>query len=230
MVDASQAQAAITKAENFVNNQLPSTLEDLRQKFEDSFLSKIPMIGDAIGWLWNKILDLADKVRQKVSEMLKNARVPFIFDEYDDKWIQIHKKMKGDGGVAATLQLNVDGSEKFWGGDAGGAYKEGVSRQPTAADSIGSTASSIAAACTSIRNAGFTFYIAMAAALVLVIVALATAAAPPAAIAALIGCLVSIGVAVAGLLIQVNTGKKSLEEVKGGGSTFAGGWPKAKVG
>jgi hypothetical protein len=229
MVSASQCQAAITKTENAMN-RLPMVLEDLRQKFNRSIAARIPLVGQGIQWLWNKIISLANKLRDKANEMLQNARTPFIFDDFEDKWIKIHDKIMNDGGIAPTLQIQVDDSGKFWGGDAGGKYKEGVSRQPAAANSIGTKASSIASACTSLRNAGYTFYIAMAAALVLCITALVTAGAPPAAIAALIGALVSIGVAVAGLLLQVNSGKKSLQEIKGAGSTFAEGWPKATVG
>jgi hypothetical protein len=229
MVSASQCQAAITKSENAIN-RLPSVLEDLRQKFNKSIVAQIPLVGQGLQWLWNKIISLAGQVRDKVNEMLQNARVPFIFDDYVNKWIGIHEKIKNNSdGMAAVLQINVNHSGDFWGGDAGGAYKDGMSLQPGAADAIGGQAGSIASACESIRDAGYTFYITMAAAIALLIVALVTAEVPPAAIAALLAALVAIGVALAGLFIQVDTGKKSLKENKGGGSTFAEGWPKAKA-
>jgi hypothetical protein len=223
-ISAATFESVITRTEVQIGRLGPA-IEQLRQKVNRQ-LAKLLWPGKALEWAWNKCVDLAEKFASKVREMLENARVPFIFDQYEDRWL----KIGGDAVEASsTLQKEVnDNGKRVWGGLAGGAYQEGVKEQPVAMDSIMSKANAISGACTSIRNAGYGFYIGMAVAVVSAIAALVTVETVVGAIAGLVVAIAAIAAALATLLLETNTAAKALSANLGPGRAFPGNaWPPA---
>lgn len=192
-ISAATVESAIARMQKHME-ELGPALERLRQKVNKEIEKQPWPVSATYRWAWDKLINLVQKIREKVAEMLANSRVPFIFDEHEDRWL----KIGGDAVEASsTIQDSVNkNGKRVWGGLAGGAYQEGVKQQPVAMDAIVDKANTIAEACTSVRNAGYVFYIGMAAAVVAAVVAIATAGAVAPAIAALIAAIVAIAVAV----------------------------------
>ncbi len=224
-VSAAACQAAITRTQQQLMRLNPA-LEQLRQKVNKELAKLLWPLGEALKWAWNKLIGLAQEFRKKVEQMLENARVPFVFDEYEDPWL----KIGGDAVTAASdiqLEVNTNG-KKVWSGLAGGAYQQGVEQQPLAMDTLVTKANAISAACTTIRNAGYFFYIGMAVATVSAIAAIVTAGTVAPAVAALIVAIAAFGAAVATLLLETNAASKALSANLGPGRAFPGNrWPQA---
>jgi len=224
-ISAATVESAIARMQKHME-ELGPALERLRQKVNKEIEKQPWPVSATYRWAWDKLINLVQKIREKVAEMLANSRVPFIFDEHEDRWL----KIGGDAVEASsTIQDSVNkNGKRVWGGRAGGAYQEGVKQQPVAMDAIVDKANTIAEACTSVRNAGYVFYIGMAAAVVAAVVAIATAGAVAPAIAALIAAIVAIAVAVTTLLLETNAAAKSLSGNLGPGRAFPGNaWPPA---
>jgi hypothetical protein len=224
-VSAAACEAAITKTQQQLA-EIDPALEKLRNRVNKELAKLIWPLGEAIKWAWNKLLNLVQRFRSEVEGMLRNARVPFLFDEFEDRWLTV--RANAAKGASVIQQEVIVNGDKVWGGVAGGAYQTGVGQQPVALEGVATKAKDIAAACTTARNAGYVFYIGMAAAVVLAVVALATSFTVAPAIAALIGALVAFGVAVSTLLLETNAAAKAFQATQGPGEAFPGGtWPQA---
>ncbi|MBO2460229.1 hypothetical protein [Actinomadura violacea] len=224
-ISAATFEQAIVKTEQQME-QLGPAMEHVRQVVNKQLSKLIWPLGAGLKWAWNKCIGLAQKFRELVVEMLKNAQVPFIFDRYEDRWLAI-----GSDAVeaASTMQKEVnDNGKRVWGGLAGGAYQEGVKEQPVAMDAIMAKANAISGACTDIRNAGYGFYIGMSIAVVSAIAALVTVETIVGAIAGLVVAIAAIVGAVATLLLETHSAKQELSANLGPGRSFPGNaWPPA---
>ncbi|MEU6749311.1 hypothetical protein ABZ914_24075 [Spirillospora sp. NPDC046719] len=224
-ISAATFEHAITRTEQQLEKLGPA-MERLRQLVNKQLSKLIWPTGEVVKWAWNKLVGLVQKFNSMVVEMLKNANVPFIFDRYEDTWL----KIGGDSGdSASTMQKEVnDNGKRVWGGLAGGAYQEGVKEQPIAMDAIGDKANNISSACTDIRNAGYGFYIGMAAAVAGAVAALVTIETVVGAIAGVAAAIVALLAGLATLMLETHSAKQELSANLGPNHALPGNaWPPA---
>ncbi|GAA3931871.1 hypothetical protein GCM10023085_11500 [Actinomadura viridis] len=220
---AAQYQATINEI-NVNLSKIDSGLERVRQVVNKQ-LEKDPLLGPALKMAFNKIVDLTAKGVEKIQSALKAAAIPLVMNRHEDTWL----KLRGQAdGVATTLAAQLNKYDTSWKGIAGGAYHKGVGQQPAAAGAITTKATSIAAACTSIRNAAYVFYLALGTALASLLVAFLTASTVAGPIGAAVTFVIAIAVALLGLLLNLGAAEKSLQGASGGGTALPGNhWPPA---
>jgi len=224
-IDAATFEAAITKTQQQLMEFDP-VLERLRQNINNQLAMLVWPLSENLKWAWDKLVNLVQWFRSDVEGMLRNARVPFIFDRYEDRWLKIGSDA-GDSSSTIQNEVNING-KRVWGGLAGGAYQEGVKQQPIAMDGIADKANNLAEACTTIRNGGYGFYIGLGIAVVSGVAAIATAELVAPAIAALMIAIASYAGAVSTLLLETNAAAKSMSGNLGPDYAFPGNrWPPA---
>lgn len=117
-------------------------------------------MADAVIWLADKAVDLAQKFLDTILDLLKGAVAPVFM--FKDAWT-----WHGIAGKATTLGSSLDGAQlesrisEHWQGDAVDAYKVSAAPQSTAVNQIGSIAGSMATALTVSAGAALAFYVAL---------------------------------------------------------------------
>lgn len=194
-------------------------------------------IKDAVMWLANETVSIAQEIWRTFTELLKGAAAPVIFfsDAWD--WDNIHG-LASD--VAGELSPTVMPSSRHWTGDAQQAYATIVPLQGAAASRIAAVADGTSSALNGCALAGLAFYLTLGLilaqfiiALVGVIAALGSIALSAAGLALAVGeTTVGIGLiitAVGGLLTVLTTQSNEMVALHGqavDNSAFPGGrWP-----
>jgi hypothetical protein len=222
-VSAAQYEAVISKLEQCIP-QIESTVNSCVTQASD-VTGWIPVIGDWIREACDELVRLTDELLAKLSELLGPAGIPLVMNQYGIDWLRIREEA---GGVASAIESQILQHEKdTWQGLAGGAYSQGIGLQAPAANAIASTASTISGVCTAIRNAGYTFYLAVLAGVITLIVA-GVIGNVPGLIAAIITVSAGLATAITMLEVNLDTQARALEGAFGPSSTFPGNaWPPA---
>ena len=87
-ISAATVESAIARMQKHME-ELGPALERLRQKVNKEIEKQPWPVSATYRWAWDKLINLVQKIREKVAEMLANSRVPFIFDEHEDRWLKI---------------------------------------------------------------------------------------------------------------------------------------------
>lgn len=158
-VSASQYEAAASKLRSGVN-QVPGKLNDFASA-TNSTLNKwyIPgFVKDAVKWLAEKLIHLAEAVWNKIVELMKGIAAPGYMIDYAWKW----ESIKGTAsGVASELSPEVVDISQDWKGQAATAYAEAIAPQSDAASQIGTIADKTSTSLAVCAAAGIAFYIAL---------------------------------------------------------------------
>lgn len=156
---AAQYEAAASKLRSGVN-QVPGKLNDFASA-TNSTLNKwyIPgFVKDAVKWLAEKLIHLAEDVWHKIVELMKGIAAPGYMIDYAWKW----ESVKGTAsGVSSELSPEVVDVSQDWKGQAATAYANAISPQSTAAAQIGTIADKTATSLTVCAAAGIAFYVAL---------------------------------------------------------------------
>lgn len=220
---AAQYEAVISRIEQGIPHLEAAVNGSVTQASND--VGWIPVIGDWIRELCEEVVRLTDELLAKLSEVLKVLDIPRAMNQYGNDWLRIRDQA---GGVASAIESQILQHEKdTWQGLAGGAYSQGISLQAPAANTIASMSATLSGVCTTIRNAGYGFYLVVLGLIAGIIVA-SVLASLPGLISALIGAFVTLTSAVVTLELILNTQVRTLETIVGPSSTFPGNaWPPA---
>jgi hypothetical protein len=115
-------------------------------------------VKEAVKWLAEKIVEIAEWVWNKIVELLKGAAAPVYMFEYAWAWQDIRGTATG---VASELTPAVVGISQDWQGAAADAYAKAVAPQTAAAAQIGSIAGQTATSLTLCATGALTFYVAL---------------------------------------------------------------------
>jgi hypothetical protein len=214
----------------------PSKIVSLTNKIisdVNGALGWIPLIGDAVKAALNKLKGLVEQVCAKLNQLLQGAGVPPAMWNAGSKWLDIQRSTSN---VASTIggQMQSHGNE--WQGIAGGKYNTGVSEQSGAAGTMSSIAGGMQSNCSSVGNAGFGFYSAIAVGVAGIVGGLITCAAAGwtgvGAIAglcvAIAGALIGFGGAVVAVQFGIDSAQRNFQGLTDVGSSFpSNAWPLA---
>jgi hypothetical protein len=155
-------------------------------------------VKDAVKWLADKIIQIAEWIWDKITELLKGVAAPVYMFEYSWDWQSIRGTASD---VAGELTPQVVGVTKDWQGSAATAYTGALQPQAGAAAQIASIANQTANCLTTCAAAGCAFYVALGVIVVKFIISMTLA----------IGALGSVVFSWAGLVLivqeaGVNTG------------------------
>lgn len=155
-----QYQSVMDKITSGVNTVSQDKLPELTSA-TNSLLGKwyIPSaVKDAVKWLVDEIIHIAEAVLEKIGELLKGAAAPAYLFEYAWKWGDIEGAATG---VAAEITPETV-TPKDWEGGAAKAYANAIAPQSQAAAQIGSIATPTIVSLTTSAAAGLAFYVALA--------------------------------------------------------------------
>lgn len=197
-------------------------------------------VADGIIWLAEKMLELAQKIWDKLLEVLKGVSAPFYFFVYS-------QDLDGASATAQSVVSNLsDGqlvSESDWSGQAASAYRTEVPIQRDATGELAAIADSMAGSLNRACVAGLAFYIGIGVIVVKFVVAMVAAIAALGSVvfswagAALIVEEAGINIAaIAGLLAGLATllgdqvhELSSLQQAASSDKFPHGAWPKASA-
>ncbi|EME97471.1 hypothetical protein J7W19_13445 [Streptomyces mobaraensis NBRC 13819 = DSM 40847] len=172
--NAAQYTATIDKLNSGLTN-LTTKLNQVGPKAE-STANKwyVPeVIGKALIWCANKLIELGKWILNKIGELLKGAAVPVT--AFKDAYTWQHDVRGHATDVAGNVAADALRAPKQWKGDGATAYTAAVKLQPTAATQIATSADKIATALTLCAVAGLAFYVALGVILVKFIAAIIAA-------------------------------------------------------
>lgn len=129
-------------------------------------------IKDAIGWLAEKITELATWIWNKIKEMMVGIAAPVYFFQYAVDWQDIRGIANG---VTGELTPEAMPATRSWTSSAGAAYSKIIKPQGDAVGKIATIAHGTADALQICAVAGLAFYVAIAIILVKFIAAMAAA-------------------------------------------------------
>jgi uncharacterized protein YukE len=147
-------------------------------------------VKDAVRWLCQKIVDMAESLWQKIADLLRGAAAPAYMFEYAYEWAGIRGTAST---VAGELTLPVVGISQDWQGAAATAYSATVAPQSSAAGEVATISTQTATALTTCAAAALLFYLAIG---VIVFQAIASLTAAVIALASLIFSWAGIAMAV----------------------------------
>lgn len=195
-------------------------------------------IADAVIWLCEKIMDLAQQIWAKIVEVLKGVAAPVYFYMYSQ---DINAMSASAQGVVANLADGQLAKSSEWKGDAADAYKNEVSSQRDAAGELSTIMDSMAGSLTASAVAGLLFYVGLGVIIVKFVLAMiAAVAAFGSAVVSWAGAaliveeagvnLAAIGILVSTLLALLGDQVKemlSLQQAASSDKFPHGAWPKA---
>lgn len=115
-------------------------------------------VKDAVKWLVEKIISLAEGICGKLVELMKGAAAPVYLFRYAWDWQDI----KGAAtGVASELTPQAAGIDPDWKGATADGYVKAIQPQAAAATQVGSIANQAAVSLTLCASAGLAFYVAL---------------------------------------------------------------------
>jgi uncharacterized protein YukE len=239
-VSAAQYEAAAHKLRSGVD-KVPGKLNDFVAS-TNSTLSKwyIPgFVKDAVKWLAEKLIHLAEDVWNKIVELMKGIAAPGYMIDYAWNWESVNGTATG---VASELSPEVVGISQDWQGQAATAYANAITPQSGAAAQIGSIADKTATCLTICAAAGVAFYVALGiiifqllASLVAAIIAEGTIVFSWAGLFVVVtdagistGLIIAAVTTLSALLAAQASQMVSLHGLAAGQTSFPGGhWPKA---
>jgi uncharacterized protein YukE len=118
------------------------------------------LVKDAVRWLCQKIVGLAESLWGKLLELLKGVEAPLRMFEYAYQWAGIRGTAST---VAGELTPEVVGISPDWTGTAASAYAGTLTPQSDAASEIATISTQTATALTTCAAAATLFYIALGA-------------------------------------------------------------------
>lgn len=148
------------------------------------------MVKDALRWLCQKIVGLAESFWEKIKDVLKGAAAPGYMFEYAYEWAGVRGTAST---VAGELTTPVVGVSQDWTGTAATAYSSTVAPQASAASEVATISTQTATALTTCAAAASAFYIAVG---VIVFQAIAVMTAAVIALGTLVFSLAGITMAV----------------------------------
>lgn len=179
-----QYQAVIDRIHSGMNTVSQEKLPELKSS-ASSLLGQwyIPEpVKEAVQWLVDEIVHIAETILAKAEELLKGAAAPVYLFEYAWRWGDIKGAATGVAAEITPSQVTPEG----WKGNAADAYSTAITPQSAAAAQIGSVCTSTIVSLTASAVAGLAFYTALGviifqliAALVAAIAAFATGAFSP---------------------------------------------------
>lgn len=129
-------------------------------------------VQDAIMWLAHKMVSLAQRIWDKITELMKGIAAPVLFFKDAFDW----EDVKGlASGVAGELTPTALRAGRHWSGAAEEAYVAATAPQATAAARIATLADKVALSLGICAAAGLAFYVAIGVILVKFIAALVAA-------------------------------------------------------
>jgi uncharacterized protein YukE len=126
-------------------------------------------VADAVLWLADKAISLANAIWDKIVELLKGVAAPVYFFKYAFEWEDIRGLASG---VSSELHPAALPAGKQWKGAAAEAYSKIIPLQASAATRIGTIADKTATGLGLCAAAGLAFYLALGIILVKFIVAM----------------------------------------------------------
>ena len=154
-----QYQAVVDKINSGLNTVSQEKLPDLTSA-TNSMLGTwyIPApVKDAVKWLVDEIIHIAESVIHTIGQLLEGAVMPFYLFDYSWNWEDI----KGTAtGVASEITPQAV-AVKDWQGQAATAYSSAIQPQSQAAAQLGTIASSTVTSLLACAVAGLAFYVAL---------------------------------------------------------------------
>lgn len=164
-----------------VTHKLVSGTDHVAQKIPELAAATNDLLGkwyvpgfvkDAVKWLVEKIISLAEWLLDKIIELMKGAVAPVYLFGYAWDWQDI----KGAAtGVASELTPQTAGIDQDWKGATADAYGKAIQPQAAAAAQIGSISNQTAISLTLCASAGLAFYVALLAIVIEFIIQLVAA-------------------------------------------------------
>lgn len=127
-------------------------------------------VADAVLWLADKAVSLAQTIWDKIVEVMKGVTAPIYFFQYAIEWQDL-RGLATD--VSGQLKPDAMTGSTDWNGEAAEAYRKIVTPQSNAAAKIGTIADKTSLALGVCATAGLAFYIAIGLILVKFIIAMA---------------------------------------------------------
>jgi hypothetical protein len=155
-----------------------------------------PILKDAVRWLCQKIVGLAESFGQKIKDLLKGVAAPGYMFEYAYEWAGVRGTAST---VAGELTLPVVGVTQDWTGTAATAYSTTVAPQSSAAGEVATISTQTATALTTCAAAASAFYVAIG---VIIFQAIAAMTAAVIALGSLVFSLAGIAMAVAEISVS----------------------------
>jgi uncharacterized protein YukE len=158
-VSAAQYQAAASKLSSGVN-EVSAKLNGFVST-TNSMLSQwyIPgFVKDAVKWLAEKLVSLAEAVWGKIVELMKGIAAPGYMIDYAWNWESVKETATG---VASELSPQIVDISQDWKGQAATAYASAIAPQSAAAAQIGTIADKTAVSLGICAAAGVAFYVAL---------------------------------------------------------------------
>jgi uncharacterized protein YukE len=116
-----------------------------------------PPVKDAVKWLVEKIIHIAESVIHTIEQLLEGVAMPFYLFDYSWNWEDIKGTATGVASEITPEHVTVKG----WEGQAAAAYSSAIQPQSQAAAQLGAIASSTATSLLACAAAGLAFYVAL---------------------------------------------------------------------